>query len=532
LALATVLRGLLRGGEVMSDAGALAPARASAVRLAWALAVGAVALGPVTAPAVAAAPGDPPVAYTNAAAFRASLGPPTSVVDFEEFNPGGASSCGIGTASIPNPVELGALSISHPACVVLAHEHGSIQVSPTERVEFDYVGLFPLWPHLSQFATTTLTLSATCGIGFYPRFMGNSASSRLEAMATTTDGASTGAFSNAAGIGSHYFLGFSSSDGLADVVFDFDDDFAAGNPVIDYIELIACPGAPDSDGDGVPDGMDVEVAVPGSVGLSDAVAPDVPAIGIGTSAVITPNGLNLAVEDLDPAVASSAVRIAATGAGGPMAVAPCGLPITLTLSAGDTITIDCGSVAIDVEQGDGIAVTSGFAWIAIPSGASATLDVTGGATVVQSVSGGTIEVTVDGVSVPIAPGSAPAAFLAGHDFIGFGPPVDPDPIVNVAKSGSAIPLTWRVLDMNGTPVTRLLQANVGTKLSGACAGGADGDDIEQYVASNQTSLQNRGNGYYQLNWKTNKAWAGTCRELVLSLDGARVLDANAVFRFK
>jgi hypothetical protein len=276
--------------------------------------------------------------------------------------------------------------------------------------------------------------------------------------------------------------------------------------------------------------MDVVVASPpGSVGLSDAAAP---ALGSGTSAVVTPNGLTLEVQDLDPGVASSAVRISASGSGGPMSIVPCGLAMTLSLDAGDSITIDCGSVAIAVGAGNGITASAGTAAVVIPMGAAATLDLAGGALVVRDVAGGAVQVTVGGVTSSVAPGSGQTSFLAGHDFVGFQQPVDAYPVVNVAKAGSAIPLKWRVVDSAGTPVANVASASIATKLSGACTGSASGDDIEQYVAANQSSLQNLGDGYYQYNWKTNKTWAGSCRQIVLAVDSAIVLDANPVFRFK
>ena len=152
-------------------------------------------------------------------------------------------------------------------------------------------------------------------------------------------------------------------------------------------------GPPDADGDGVPDSLDVEVvSPPSSLGFSDAATP---ALGAGTYGVITPNGLDVEVQDVDPDNPSSAVRITASGTGGPLVVQPCGFAITLSLDAGDTVTLDCGSVTIVVEAGNGITGETGNSAFTLPNGVNATLDKAGESLVVNVASGGPVTVTVD-----------------------------------------------------------------------------------------------------------------------------------------
>lgn len=56
-----------------------------------------------------------------------------------------------------------------------------------------------------------------------------------------------------------------------------------------------------------------------------------------------------------------------------------------------------------------------------------------------------------------------------------------------------------------------------------CATGSTLDDVEQTVTAGESSLSyNPGDDRYTYVWKTEKAWAGTCRRLVVGLnDGSK-----------
>ncbi len=98
--------------------------------------------------------------------------------------------------------------------------------------------------------------------------------------------------------------------------------------------------------------------------------------------------------------------------------------------------------------------------------------------------------------------------------------------INIGKAENEIPLKWRDLDAQGRPVTDIGVATAAVKASNRCTSGTAGDEIETYVAENQSALQNIGNGNYQLDWKTTKSWSNSCKELVFSIDGATDLAAN------
>jgi hypothetical protein len=128
------------------------------------------------------------------------------------------------------------------------------------------------------------------------------------------------------------------------------------------------------------------------------------------------------------------------------------------------------------------------------------------------------------------------------NFVGFASPVT-NFAVNLATAGQAIPLGFQVFDENNQPIANLAlctQQNPSSCPSGSvdildyqssCS--VDGnDDVGAVVAggSGNSGLQNLGGGSYQFNWKTQKAWAGTCRTVQVNLlDG---VNHTAVFKFK
>jgi hypothetical protein len=65
----------------------------------------------------------------------------------------------------------------------------------------------------------------------------------------------------------------------------------------------------------------------------------------------------------------------------------------------------------------------------------------------------------------------------------------------------------------------------------ACDSAAPVDGIEETVSAGSSSLTyNAGTGRYIYVWKTKKAWAKTCRQLVLKLDDGTEHRANFWFR--
>ena len=123
--------------------------------------------------------------------------------------------------------------------------------------------------------------------------------------------------------------------------------------------------------------------------------------------------------------------------------------------------------------------------------------------------------------------TAACAYRVGFGFSGFFQPVDND-LLNKANAGRAIPLKWRLTDASGSPVTDLATASI-TTVTLNCGTLSEGvDAIEEYAAG-ASGLQNLGDGYYQINWKSPTTYAGTCKRLRLDLGEGAYRTAD--FRF-
>jgi hypothetical protein len=116
----------------------------------------------------------------------------------------------------------------------------------------------------------------------------------------------------------------------------------------------------------------------------------------------------------------------------------------------------------------------------------------------------------------------------GYAFTGFFQPVDMMPVVNVAKAGSAIPMKF---SLDGYQGLSIFAAGYPSSVAVACNTSQPSGQIEETVNAGSSSLSyNTAIDQYTYVWKTNKAWAGTCRLLVMRLDDGS--EHSARFRFK
>ena len=115
-----------------------------------------------------------------------------------------------------------------------------------------------------------------------------------------------------------------------------------------------------------------------------------------------------------------------------------------------------------------------------------------------------------------------------YDFGGFLQPVDAAPILNETKAGSGIPVKFRLggnrglgISVRGYPASRRVD----------CDSGAPVDQIEVTVTAGNSSLAYDGTqDQYTYVWKTQKEWAGTCRQLVVNLKDGSL--QSAMFKFR
>ena len=115
-----------------------------------------------------------------------------------------------------------------------------------------------------------------------------------------------------------------------------------------------------------------------------------------------------------------------------------------------------------------------------------------------------------------------------YNFAGFFPPVDNLPALNVVQAGRAIPVKFSLSGYKGLGIFA-----AGSPESGpiACNSSDPAVDLTETVNAGGSSLSyNPTTDQYNYVWKTEGSWAGTCRQLVLTLNDGSTHRAN--FKFK
>ena len=112
-------------------------------------------------------------------------------------------------------------------------------------------------------------------------------------------------------------------------------------------------------------------------------------------------------------------------------------------------------------------------------------------------------------------------------FSGFFSPVDNLPTVNVVNSGQAIPVKF---SLGGNQGMAIFASGYPKSAPMSCTGSTQ-DPVEETVTAGNSSLSyDTGTARYNYVWKTDKAWAGTCRQLQLKFIDGSMQIAN--FNFK
>ena len=115
-----------------------------------------------------------------------------------------------------------------------------------------------------------------------------------------------------------------------------------------------------------------------------------------------------------------------------------------------------------------------------------------------------------------------------YHFGGFQQPVDARPTVNLMKAGGAVPVKF---SLGGSQGLSIFAAGPPRSQVIACDTTADVDGVEQTVSAGGSSLTyDPVSDTYSYVWKTDKSWAGTCRQLVLAFADGSV--ERATFKFK
>ena len=124
--------------------------------------------------------------------------------------------------------------------------------------------------------------------------------------------------------------------------------------------------------------------------------------------------------------------------------------------------------------------------------------------------------------------TATTSYNVVYAFNGFFQPIDNFPTLNLATAGSAIPVKF---SLGGNQGLSIFAAGYPASSAMACDTSEPADAIEETVSPGGSSLSyNATTDQYSYVWKTDKAWKGTCRMLVVRFtDGSQHL---ARFRFK
>jgi hypothetical protein len=139
-------------------------------------------------------------------------------------------------------------------------------------------------------------------------------------------------------------------------------------------------------------------------------------------------------------------------------------------------------------------------------------------------SGAQPERNVFGATFTLPPPPPPLTYTFG----GFLQPVDPLPMLNSMKAGAAVPVKF---SLGGNFGLDIFQPGYPKSDVMACDSTALVDGVEETMTAGGSSLAyDATSNTYSYVWKTEKAWAGTCRQLVLKLADGSAQRAN--FRFK
>lgn len=120
------------------------------------------------------------------------------------------------------------------------------------------------------------------------------------------------------------------------------------------------------------------------------------------------------------------------------------------------------------------------------------------------------------------------ATSTGYDFGGFLAPVDAAPALNVMAAGRAVPMQF---SLGGDFGLDVLAAGSPTSVPVTCDTGAVVSEVETTTTAGSSSLSyDAAKGTYTYVWKTDKAWADSCRMFQLTLDDGTV--HTALFKYR
>lgn len=170
--------------------------------------------------------------------------------------------------------------------------------------------------------------------------------------------------------------------------------------------------------------------------------------------------------------------------------------------------------------------------VSYPNTATATDNCAGAITFSYSPASGSVfnvgPTTVTVTATDAHGNSATATFTVTvlYNFTGFFSPVGNLPTLNVVNAGRAIPVKF---SLSGNKGLNIFAANNPYTVAINCSTTDPAADITETLTAGGSSLSYSPDQYNYV-WKTESSWAGTCRQLVVTLNDGSVHRAN--FKFK
>jgi hypothetical protein len=120
--------------------------------------------------------------------------------------------------------------------------------------------------------------------------------------------------------------------------------------------------------------------------------------------------------------------------------------------------------------------------------------------------------------------SASASYNVIYKFSGFFQPVDNLPVFNSVKAGSGVPIKF---SLSGNQGLNIFASGYPVSQKITCASNSPVDAVEETATSGSSSLSyNAATDRYTYIWKTDKAWANSCRQLIVKLIDGTEYRAN------
>jgi Immunoglobulin domain/Galactose oxidase, central domain len=205
-------------------------------------------------------------------------------------------------------------------------------------------------------------------------------------------------------------------------------------------------------------------------------------------------------------------------------------PPVVTLDPADQVVVAGGDAVFTAEASGAPApsiqwqIDTGGGFLDIPGANGTTLTVV---SVTLGQSGHRYRAVFSNVCAPEGVASAAATLSVRYEFSGFFRPIENPPIVNVAKAGSGVPVKFSLSGFFGLGI---VAAGYPASQPVTCDAVAPTDAVEETISAGSSSLNyDPTTDQYIYVWKTNKSWAGSCRQLILQLNEGTVRVAKFSF---